>query len=167
MKNADFKKLLFRGSILAIACDGEIADSEIEEIKKHITESLYFEGMDHETELRNALSVIDKLGLRSVQEYFVAVSTGSLSVCQQFQLLEVLLKIVYADGKVEEDELIFLHNVRRHLRDISDEQLVLRFPRHVKLFLDLARYGNQPLRDKLDGIDVSGLKNFSIDRQDN
>lgn len=165
MRNADFKKLLFQGSILAIACDGEIADSEIAEMKRLVTDSLYFIGMDHEAELNNTLSAIDKLGSQSVQEYFYAVGTGDLSDCQQFQLLEVLLRIILADDKVEEDELIFLHNVRKHLQGISDEQIVLRFPRHVKLFLDLARYVNQPLRNRLDGIDVSGLRNFSIDRQ--
>ena len=33
MKNLDFKDFLFKSAIMAMACDGDIAETEIEEIK--------------------------------------------------------------------------------------------------------------------------------------
>ena len=44
MKNQEFKNFLFKSAVMAMACDGDIAETEIEEIKSIVANEIYFMG---------------------------------------------------------------------------------------------------------------------------
>ena len=55
-------------------------------------------------------------------------------------LIEVLLKIIQADTKVEENELRFLHLAKSKLK--TDEQtLIVKFPHQIDYLIDFNNYG--------------------------
>jgi hypothetical protein len=46
MKNSEFKDFLFKSAVIAMACDGNIAEEEIAEIKNIVSNEIYFMGYD-------------------------------------------------------------------------------------------------------------------------
>ena len=62
MKNQDFKNFLFKSAVMAMACDGDIAETEIEEIKTIVANEIYFMGYDFEEPLKNNIDNIKANG---------------------------------------------------------------------------------------------------------
>ena len=54
MKNQEFKSFLFRSAVIAMACDGEIADSEIKTIEGLANDEIFFLGLDYDLEAEAA-----------------------------------------------------------------------------------------------------------------
>jgi len=57
-------------------------------------------------------------------------------------VIEVLIRMVQADGKTEDNELVFLLKIRESLKNLTDEKLMARFPRHLDLLIGTANYGS-------------------------
>ena len=56
-------------------------------------------------------------------------------------LIEVLLRMILADGKVDESELKFLHMAKSKLK--TDEQtLIVKFPHQIDYLMDFNSYGS-------------------------
>ena len=56
MQTEDFKKLLFKTAFCVMACDGNIDESEIEEMKKIDSTTTYFNDIDLSIELDKLIS---------------------------------------------------------------------------------------------------------------
>ena len=48
MKNQHFKNFPFKSAAMAMACDGDIAETEIDEIKTIVANEIYFMGYEFE-----------------------------------------------------------------------------------------------------------------------
>lgn len=159
MKNIAFKKVLFRAAFSVMACDGEIHESEVAELKDMAENSLYFDGLDHEIELNELVNEMRLKGSQAIKEFFTLIEQWGLSEKQEFQMIEVLVRIVEADDKVDNSELHFIHNIRRHLK-ISDESLIVSFPRHVGLLIGLEHHGEADIQPGLQGLDFGNVDNL-------
>jgi uncharacterized tellurite resistance protein B-like protein len=157
MKPIDFKKILFKGAFSVAACDGEIDDTEVATLKEMMQHSLYFEGLDYETEIKSAFDDIQTNGSKAIQNFFANLKNADLSERQEFQLLEVLIKLVEADGHVAESELHFLHNIKINLKQVTDEKIVSKLPKHLNLLLNTSQFANHTLKDDLKNINISGF----------
>jgi uncharacterized tellurite resistance protein B-like protein len=157
MKPIDFKKILFKGAFSVAACDGEIADSEIAELKEIMQNSLYFDGLDYESEIKSAFEDIKTNGSKAIQNFFNNLKNIDLSERQEFQLLEVLIKVVQADGHIAESELHFLHSVKINLKQVTDEKIVSKLPKHLNLLLNTSQFANYTLKDDLEHISILGF----------
>ena len=71
MKNLDFKKVLFKGVFSVMACDGEVAESEVSEMKEMLANSPYFEGLDHDVEMKAAYLDLKVNGVKSIDNFSV------------------------------------------------------------------------------------------------
>lgn len=162
MKNKDFKKVLFKGAFSVMACDGDVAESEVVEMKEMLSNSPYFDGLDHETEIKIAFDDIKANGTKSIENFFNLLKSSDLSERQEFQLVEVLARMVEADGKVEDSELFFMHKIKSSLRQLTDEKIIRYFPRHIDLLLDLGRFESHELHHDLGNIDFGALGNLSV-----
>jgi len=60
MDNLSFEKLLFTSAVSVMACDGEIHDDEIVEVKEIINNTPYFLNLDTNSELKTNLENIKK-----------------------------------------------------------------------------------------------------------
>jgi uncharacterized tellurite resistance protein B-like protein len=140
MKNTDFKTFLFKSAVLAMACDGNIADEEVNEIKNIVANEIYFMGYDFEEPLKNNIDNIKTNGKGAINQYLQEIGTSDLNEHQEILLVEVLLRMIQADTKVEESELKFLQMVKSKLK--TDEQtLIVKFPHQIDYLIDFNNYG--------------------------
>ena len=65
MKNQDFKDFLFKSAVMTMACDGNISEREIEEIKSIVGNEIYFMGFESEAPLKNN---IDNIKLKAQKQ---------------------------------------------------------------------------------------------------
>lgn len=140
MRNLEFKDFLFKSAVIAMACDGNIAEEEINEIKSIVANEIYFMGYDFEEPLQKNIEAIKINGKNAVNQFLQEITNIDLNEHQELLLIEVLLKIFQADAKVEENELMFLHLAKSKIR--TDEQtLIVKFPHHIDYLIDFNNYG--------------------------
>jgi len=135
MKNQEFKDFLFKSAIIAMACDGDIAESEIEEIKAIVANEIYFMGYDYEEPLKNNIQNIKTNGKTAINQYLQEIETNNLNEHQEILLIEVLLRIIEADNDVQTTELKFLQMAKAKLK-LDDQTLIVKFPRQIDLLLN-------------------------------
>ena len=141
MKNTDFKPFLFKSAVMAMACDGQIAESEISEIKNIVANEIYFMGYEFEEPLKNNTENIRANGKNAINEYLQEIVSSDLNDHQEILLIEVLLKIILADGKVGESELRFLQMAKSKLK-IDEQTLIIKFPHQIDYLMDFHNYGS-------------------------
>ena len=140
MKNQDFKDFLFKSAVMAMACDGEISETEIEEIKSIIANEIYFLNYDFEEPLQNYIDYIKANGKDAINQYLVEIGTNNLNEHQEILLIEVLLRIIEADNVVQPSELKFLQMVKGKLK-VDEQTLIVKFPKQIDHLLDFHNYG--------------------------
>jgi uncharacterized tellurite resistance protein B-like protein len=140
MKNTDFKTFLFKSAVMAMACDGDIADEEVNEIKSIVANEIYFMGYEFEEPLKRNIEYIKANGKNAINQYFQEIVVNDLNENQEILLIEVLLRIIQADAKVEESELKFLQIVKAKLK-IDEQTLIVNFPHQIGYLVDFNNYG--------------------------
>ena len=140
MKNQEFKDFLFRSAIMAMACDGDIVDTEIEEIKSIVANEIYFMGYDFEIPLKNSIVDIKTKGKASINQYLQDLEAVSFSEHQKILLIEVLLRIIEADDDVKSGEIKFLQMVKAKL-NVDQQTLIVKFPKQIEHLIDFHNYG--------------------------
>ena len=126
MESIEFKKILFKTAFCVMACDGDIDELEIEEMKKIDSSTSYFNDIDLSSELTSLISSVKSRGKIVVQELFKTLRDNELSMVQELLIIEVALRIINADNKVDENEIKFLNLLRSKL-DIANATLIDRF----------------------------------------
>jgi|TARA_B110000971_G_scaffold214467_1_gene246575 uncharacterized tellurite resistance protein B-like protein len=126
MESIEFKKILFKTAFCVMACDGDIDELEIEEMKKIDSSTSYFNDIDLSNELTSLISSVKSRGKIVVQELFKTLRDNELSMVQELLIIEVALRIINADNKVDENEIKFLNLLRSKL-DIANATLIDRF----------------------------------------
>jgi uncharacterized tellurite resistance protein B-like protein len=159
-----FKKILFKTAFCCMACDGHIDDQEIEEIKKMDKNTTYFGDVDLSEELDLLLKNLIKHGKKVVNDLFQELRDAKLNPVQELLLLEVALRIIHADEKIDENELKFLKLLRGKL-EVFDEIIIDRFGKN-KLLFDKSYKNDIKLSEfeYVDGLELpkfSELKDFS------
>ncbi len=149
MKNQDFKDFLFKSAVMAMACDGNIAETEIEEIKAIVANEIYFMGYDFREPLKSNITNIKLNGKRAVNQYLQEIGTSGLNEHQEVLLIEVLLRIIEADNDVQQSELKFLQMAKAKLK-IDEQTLIVKFPKQIDYLLDFHNYGlHQEFTDEI------------------
>ena len=160
MKQNEFKKLLFKSAVCVMACDGEIHDDEIKEIEIISNKTQYFKALDCNSELKTILDDIKDNGRKVIFNYLDSLSTLDLNTVQELLLLEVIMRIISADKKVDENEVRFLKLVKAKLK-VHDELIKERFG--VVDYLFDSHYKdvkNAPEKDFFDVGDFPQLANL-------
>jgi uncharacterized tellurite resistance protein B-like protein len=140
MKNQLFKEFLFQSAVMAMACDGDIATSEIEELKKIVANEIYFMGYDFEEPLKEYIQNIKANGKIVINNYLQSIELLDLSDNQEVLLIEVLLRIIEADSDIQVSEIKFLQMAKAKLK-LDEQTLIIKFPNHIELLLDIQNYG--------------------------
>jgi len=149
MKNQDFKDFLFKSAVMAMACDGDIAETEIEEIKTIVANEIYFMGYDFEEPLKNNIDNIKSNGKGAINQYLLEIGTSNFNEHQEILLIEVLLRIIEADNDLQTTELKFLHMAKAKLK-VDEQTLIVKFPKHINHLLDFHNYSlHQEFTDEI------------------
>ena len=140
MKNQDFKNFLFKSAVMAVACDGDIAEREISEIKNMVASEIYFMGYDFEEPLKNNIDNIKENGKKAINQYLQEIVANDLNEHQEILLIEVLLRMIESDSVIQHSELKFLHMAKAKLK-IDEQTLIVKFPKQIDHLMDFNNYG--------------------------
>ena len=126
MKKNEFKEILLKTAVCAIACDGKIDDRERQALFHIEKESTYFDGFNLSKKLESSIrACIEDYNLFQ-DELFNSVNNTSLNIVQELMLLEVSLRIIAADNIEEDLEKLFILKLRKSLK-LSDDMIKERF----------------------------------------
>lgn len=119
----DFNKILLLTSVCCIACDGKIANEEVETLKKLSQDEELFGKDDISQILPAIMDSLSKYGYDFVRSYLDFLGKTNFNEQQSLQILKVATKMIYADEVVEYDEIKFFKSIR-HKLNVSDEQIL-------------------------------------------
>ena len=149
MKTDAFQDLLLKSAVSVIACDGSIDETEISEIRNMAENEIYFMGYEYEQALTANLSYIKEKGSTAINEYLNDLANADLNANQELLLIEVLIRAIESDQKVEPNEIMFLQMVKSKLKT-SEETIITRFPKQMNYLIDFNNYGlHQVFSDEL------------------
>jgi len=134
MKTEAFQNLLLKSATMIIGCDGEIDDSEIEEINYIIDTEIYFLGFEKENKLDDLISDFKQKGKLAINIFLDELSAVHLLHKQKLILLEVLIRATEADGVIHPNEVELLHLILPKL-SIGQEELIIKFPKQIGYLL--------------------------------
>lgn len=106
-----------------MACDGEIANEELELVKHFATSSTLFEGLEIEKQLNEYVAEINVQGLSFLAGYINSIVNAQLTEQQELDLAKIAIKMIEADKKIEYSEISFFKRIRSKLR-VSDDKLL-------------------------------------------
>jgi len=163
MDRIEFQRVLFKSAVLVMACDGEIHDNEIKEIKLISEKSYYFKDIDFDSELKLLIEEFNENEKKALENYFSQLKASEYSPVQQLQIIEIMLRIIHADNRVDENEMKFIQ-LTKSLLGVHSEIIVRRFG-HVDILTKLNLVKNEKLSTKhlVDQIDLSGLQKVSLE----
>ena len=96
-------------------CDGHIDDREIRELKYIDRATTYFKDIDLSQELTKFVADVKENKKITINNLINKLNTTSKTTVEELLLLEVALRIIYADTKINEDEIEFLQSIRSTL----------------------------------------------------
>lgn len=140
MKTEAFQNLLLKSAISVMACDGSIDELEIAEIKNMAENEIYFMGFDIEEPFEINLNYIKQNGKKAINEYLNELNQLNLNEKQELLLIEVLIRTIESDNKIEDNEVKFLQMVKSKL-GISEETIITQFPKQMNYLIDFQNYG--------------------------
>ncbi|MDF1868398.1 MAG: TerB family tellurite resistance protein [Saprospiraceae bacterium] len=156
-----YQKILFRTAMCVMACDGEIHDSEIEEIRLAYEQTDFFRDLVFKTELELVLNDFKRDEKKVVMEYFNHLTSSDLTPVQELQILEIILRIIYADDRIDKNEVLFLQAVKSKL-NVPDEIFYKRFGEVSCMQIGHMESKLVPEENKfLDGFELSGIINLN------
>jgi uncharacterized tellurite resistance protein B-like protein len=97
-------------------------------------------GYDFEEPLKSNIEYIKVNGKNAINHYLQEIVTNELHEHQEILLIEVILRMIHADNKIEDSELKFLHIVKSKLK-IDEHTLIIKFPNEIDILIDINNYG--------------------------
>lgn len=119
----DFNKVLLKTAFSFMTCDGHIAPNEVALIRKMAEEDHAFGDIDIDTELDFLIEVINTMGMGFLKDYFKVLKNAQLKQEQELKLVDMAINTLYADGKVDYNEVRFFR-IFRSLLSVTDKQIV-------------------------------------------
>ena len=110
-----------------MACDGDIAQEEIDMIKSVCVQMSILEGVDVENVLNAYISAINKKGALFLRKYLNELSAEKLTLEDELQIIDLSIRMIEADNHIEYTEVKFFKKIRSRL-SISDEQILAQHP---------------------------------------
>lgn len=118
-----FNELLLRTAFACMACDGDIAQEEVDLIKSLDDENHLFGDINIDKELNDLLAEINDLGARFLKSYLNLVKESQLNEENSIRLLDVAVKTIKADNIIKYSEIKFFKVIKANL-NISDENIL-------------------------------------------
>ena len=128
------KELYLKTAFCCMACDGNIAEEEVQLIRDYTKESLVFQGLDVEKLLNDYIKAINATGISFLNSYFSEIKSIDMTETEELQLVKIAIQMIEADKEVLYSEIKFFKRIRKCL-SVSDEVLNREFPDKEDFFL--------------------------------
>ena len=133
------KELYLKTAFCCMACDGNIAEEEVQLIRDYTKESLVFQGLDVEKLLNDYIKAINATGISFLNSYLSEIKSIDMTETEELQLVKIAIQMIEADKEVLYSEIKFFKRIRKCL-SVSDEVLNREFPDKEDFFLpDIAQ----------------------------
>ena len=120
-------ELILKTAFCCMACDGEIAQEEINLVKQITKQSNLFSDIDVEKELNAYIAQINEQGKAFLSNYIKEVAEASLTTKEELQLVKIAIQTIEADENIEYSEVSFFKRIRAKL-SISDDEILAELP---------------------------------------
>lgn len=134
MENFEFNKLLLRTAFSCMACDGHIDKREVSLIKNVSKDSPIMQGLDIDLEIDKLVQDINEKGHLFLADYLNDLTHLSLTEQEELSLIDMAIKTIHADEKVEYSEIKFFKIVRSKLK-IKNNKILEVMP-NIEEFLE-------------------------------
>lgn len=128
------KELYLKTAFCCMACDGNIAEEEVQLIRDYAKESLVFQGLNVEKLLNDYINAINAKGISFLNSYLSEIKAIDLTETEELQLVKIAIQMIEADKEVMYSEIKFFKRIRKCLA-VSDEVLYREFPDKEDFFL--------------------------------
>lgn len=164
----DFNKILLKTAFSFMTCDGHIAPNEVALIRKMAEEDRAFGDIDIDTELDFLIEVINNMGMGFLKDYLKVLRNANLRQEQELRLIEMAIKTLYADGRVDYNEVKFFR-IFRSLMSVSDEQIEAQNPNLPDQFLESDvfshAYLGQLFEDYFEKVEIPTFEKVSAQKR--
>ncbi len=123
----DFNKILLKTAFSFMTCDGHIDTNEVKLIMKMAEKDRRFGEIDINKELDTLIEGINAWGIGFLKEYIKILRNAKFAHDQELELVDMAVKTLYADGRVDYNEIKFFR-IFRSLLDVSDTQIMEKCP---------------------------------------
>lgn len=141
------QELYLKTMFCCMACDGDIAPEEIEMVKSIAVKTPILGGLDIENILNNYVSSINKNGASFLRRYLSDLSETELTSDEELQIIELSIKMIEADNRIEYSEIKFFKKIRYRL-SVSDEQILKLHPDKEDFLLPDIDVVEEPIWDE-------------------
>ena len=121
------QELYLKTMFCCMACDGDIAQEEINMVKDIAMQTPELEGMDIEKTLNAYVSAINQNGALFLRRYLNELSEEELTSEDELQVIDMSVRMIESDKRIEYSEVKFFKKIRSRL-SISDEQILMKYP---------------------------------------
>lgn len=116
-------ELLLRTAFACMACDGDIAQEEVDLIKSLHDNERLFGDIEIDNALNSLLTEINELGAGFLKSYLNLVKETQLNEDNSIKLLDVAVKTIKADNIIKYSEIKFFKVIKANL-DIADDTIL-------------------------------------------
>lgn len=120
-------ELYLKTAFCCMACDGDIAQEEINLIKDYVKTSSLFENLEIEKLLNEYVVSINATGISFLNSYIKELNNENLSTEQELQIVKIAIAMIEADNEILYSEVKFFKRIRQCL-SISDEDILAVLP---------------------------------------
>lgn len=133
MEENTINTLLLKTAFCCMACDGEIASEEVGLIKTICKENAALHEVDFETEINQFITEINANSKQFLSDFFKTVEQRApdLTEQQELDLIDIAIKVIKADSKIEYSEIKFFKAVRYCFK-IEDDRVISYFSESVE-----------------------------------
>ena len=110
-----------------MACDGDVATEEIDLLRKLVSQTDLFNGIDIEGTLKRYVDSINQNGVAFLNQYLSEVAGAELTKDEQIRLIDLALKTIEADNRIEYSEVKFFKKIRFRL-PLTDDEILAQHP---------------------------------------
>jgi len=161
MEKIKFKTLLFDIACSSMACDGHIDDREIKELKEIDKTTPYFRDVDLSKRLNRFVESYKDDSEKTIETVIDQLNDSSLNLVEEMLVLEIALRIVYSDTKIDPKEVDYLKSIRSGI-SIDNKMLLERFG-VIDFLLDekeIIDSTKAPEEKTIDSADLTNLENL-------
>jgi uncharacterized tellurite resistance protein B-like protein len=129
-----FQRRLLVHALHVIACDGDVDPMEIKELRSLTSSSPHFSELEVERELAESLEALRAGGPAAIESALQELGRETVPRRMALRLLDVLLQVIHADGRVHDSERQYLQRAREAL-GIPLGEIAMEFPERFAMFV--------------------------------
>lgn len=116
-------EMYLKTAFCCMACDGEIADEELNLVKNLTQKSDVFANLEVEALLNQYLSDLKEQGNEFISSYLHSIANGQLTKDCELKICHIAVKTIWADNHIEYKEIAFFKRIRAKLK-VTDEDIL-------------------------------------------